>query len=80
MRKSIIGLLISILFLSLFLAGCANQKKDSAYDIYYLNMDATKIIPEAYEPSVTTTTSLIADFLDKLSRDSQGCVCKWLQL
>lgn len=69
MRKSIIGLLISILFLSLFLAGCANQKKDSAYDIYYLNMDATKIIPEAYEPSVTTTTSLIADFLDKLSEE-----------
>lgn len=69
MRKSIIGLLLSVLLISLFLVGCTNQKKDSAYDIYYLNMDATKIIPESYEPSGNSTTSLIAEFLDKLSED-----------
>ena len=62
---------IGCLFLSLLLVcsivGCdTEEQKEGEYKIYYLNMDKTKIVPEAYDSSGVTGEALAMELLERL--------------
>jgi len=67
MRKRIMCLLLSLMVV-LSLVGCGNETKaEGEYQIYYLNMDKTKIVSEGYDSSGATGEKLIEELLAKLS-------------
>lgn len=66
MKKRWISILL-ILSIILSLTGCGFGGKDEGeYQIYYLNMDMTKIIPEEYDSDSKGRDELIEELLGKL--------------
>lgn len=60
--------LIFILIALSILVGCDKKADDSAYKVYYLNMDATSVLEEGYNPSSTDLPAeeLAAELLGRL--------------
>ena len=66
MWKKIMCLLLSLTML-LSLSGCGqNEEKKGEYQVYYLNMDRSKIVPEEYDSSGAEAEELIEELLTKL--------------
>ena len=67
MKKRILSILL-LFSLLLSLVGCAKQGNESGeYQVYYLNMDMTKIISEEYDSSGATGDELIQELIDRLA-------------
>lgn len=66
MRKRILSILL--VFVMMFtLVGCReNAAKEGEYDIYYLNMDKTKLVAEKYDSSGATGEELLWELLARL--------------
>lgn len=66
MKKRWLSLLL-VFSMLLSLTGCSfGGKEKGEYQIYYLNMDMTKIVPEEYDSSGATGDELIEELLTKL--------------
>ena len=66
MRKRIICILLSLLLL-LSLTGCGNNnEKKGEYQVYYLNMEMSKIVAEEYDSTGAEREDLIEELLTKL--------------
>lgn len=66
MWKKATCLLLSFIVL-LSMTGCGqNQKEEGEYQVYYLNMDMSKIVPEEYDSSGSEGEELIEELLTKL--------------
>lgn len=66
MWKKIMCLLLSLTML-FSLSGCGqNEKKEGEYQVYYLNMDRSKIVTEEYDSSGAEGEALIEELLTKL--------------
>ncbi len=69
MKKRIISLLLVLLVLVTF-TGCNDEPGTSGeYQIYYFNIDKTKIEPEDYDSTGTTKEELIQELLTALQSD-----------
>lgn len=66
MKKRWLSLLL--VFTMIFsLTGCSlGGKEKGEYQVYYLNMDMTKIVPEEYDSSGSTGEELIVELLERL--------------
>lgn len=69
-KKMSIGLILAML-VSLLLGGCAGDKKSGGIQLFYLNMDVTKIVPVEYELKASDTEGQIEELLDKLASDPE---------
>ena len=68
MWKRIMSFILS-LALILSLTGCAqNENKQGEYQVYYLNMDTSKIVAEGYDSSGAEGEALIEELLIRLHR------------
>lgn len=68
MNKRFISLLL-VFVLLLSMTGCGNKRpEDGEYQIYYLNMDITKIVPEAYDSTGATGEQMVRELLDRLAK------------
>lgn len=66
MKKRWLSLLL-VFSVLLSLTGCGfGGKKEGEYQVYYLNMDMTKIVPEEYDSSGATGDELVEELLTKL--------------
>lgn len=66
MKKRMICLLL-VFSLILGLCGCGEEeKKEGEYQVYYLNMDMTKIVSEGYDSTGATGEDLIKELLTRL--------------
>ena len=66
MWKKIMCLLLSLMVLLTF-TGCGErEEKKGEYQIYYLNMDMSKIVAEEYDSTGVEGEALIKELLDKL--------------
>lgn len=66
MKKQVFSVIL-LFSLLLSLTGCGQQgQEEGEYQVYYLNMDMTKIVPEEYDSSGATGDELIQELLDKL--------------
>lgn len=62
-----------LLLVSFFAAGCSQESEEkSAYHVYYLNKEITKIVGKAYEPEAEAkdTNAMIDELLMQLATDS----------
>ena len=54
--------------LLLMISGCGNKGKQSGeYQIFYLNMENTKLVPEFYDSTGATGEELVAELIERLS-------------
>ncbi len=68
------SVVLLLLFIAVSIAGCGNQKEESsAYSIFYINKDITKIVKQPYEPvsDITDTNAMIDEFLGQLKTDPE---------
>ncbi|MBR2045796.1 MAG: GerMN domain-containing protein [Agathobacter sp.] len=66
MKKRFVSMLL-LFAMMLTLVGCREKEaKDGEYDIYYLNMDKTKLVTEQYDSSGATGEELIMELLGRL--------------
>ncbi len=66
MYKRLMCVLLSIVML-FSLSGCNNnEKKEGEYQIYYMNMDRTKLVAEVYDSTDATGEELVQELLTKL--------------
>ena len=66
MRKKLLYLLLSIMML-LLLTGCDEEQQEKGeYQIYYLNMERSKIVAEEYDSTGAEGEQLIQELLTKL--------------
>ena len=66
MKKRVMCVLLSLLMVLSF-TGCNDEEKRAGeYQIYYLNMDRTKLVTEEYDSSGATGEELVMELLDKL--------------
>lgn len=66
MKKRILSILL-LLAMVLSLVGCnQNSTKEGEYDIYYLNMDKTKLVKEKYDSSGATEEELLWELVECL--------------
>lgn len=66
MKKRVLSILL-LFSLLLTLTGCHPQGRESGeFQIFYLNMEKTKIVPEEYDSSGATGDELIQELLTKL--------------
>lgn len=66
MRKKILSILLSFVMLC-SLVGCGHEEKEEGeYQIYYLNMDKTKLVPEAYDSTGAEGEKLLMELLERL--------------
>lgn len=49
--------------------GCSGQKNHGGFQMYYLNMDVTKVVPVSYELKASDTDGEIREVLDALASD-----------
>ena len=69
--KKIAGWLSFIFLVSLF-TGCGRQETDdSAYHIYYLNKEKTKVVEQPYDLKEGKTEDMIATLLDALCTNTE---------
>ena len=66
MKKRILSMLL--IFVLLFTLGGCNQekRKEGEYQIYYLNMDRTKLVSEAYDSTGAEGEELLMELLNQL--------------
>lgn len=66
MKKRILSILL--IFVMLFaLSGCnKEEQKEGEYQVYYLNMDRTKLIPEAYDSTGAEGEELLMELMERL--------------
>ena len=70
--KKIAGWLSLILLISLF-TGCGRQEADdSAYHIYYLNKEKTKVVEQSYDLKEGKTDAMIAELLEALCTNTDS--------
>lgn len=67
MKKKIFATLF-LLVTMLLLVACGNQKNDEQPVVFYLNADATKIVPQDIELKATDTVGQIQELLDALQQ------------
>ena len=62
-----------ILFLICTIVGCSKDKEESNYYIYYLNMDATSVLREEYQPVCKTGNAeeLTKELLERLQGEPE---------
>lgn len=66
MKQRLYCILLCVVLL-FSLAGCnQNEAKEGEYQIFYLNMDKTKVIPEAYDSTGATGMDLVMELLERL--------------
>jgi len=66
MKQRIMSLLL-ILVMTLSVTGCNNEERqEGEYEIYYLNMDRTRIVPEEYDSTGVTGEELARELLECL--------------
>lgn len=66
-----ICMLVLLTFFLLGIVGCqSGETVEAEYNIFYLNKEATKLVPVAYEPTAETDTGMLEDMIDKLNSDS----------
>lgn len=59
--------LLLFLVLLLSMTGCSNEEvKEGEYQIYYTNMDRTKLVPESYDSTGAKGEALVQELLEKL--------------
>ena len=67
MKKKILCLLLVFVMLLSF-AGCDNETREKGeYQVFYLNMDITKITPEEYDSTGVTGEELVKELLERLA-------------
>jgi len=72
MKKRVISTLL-VVFLLLFMTGCQeNTKPSGEYQIYYLNMDKTKIEPEEYDSTGASGEELVKELLRRLQSQPEN--------
>ena len=66
MKKRILCLILSFVMLC-SLAGCGqDKKKEGEYQIFYLNMDKTKLVSEAYDSTGAEGEALLLELVERL--------------
>lgn len=70
MRKKIVFLLAAVLLLVLF-GGCGGENKEKPVQLFYLNMDVTKISVEEYIPEAEGGIELAVELLEKLQSEPE---------
>ena len=66
MFKKMICLILSLTLL-LSLAGCGNgEPKEGEYQVYYTNMDRTKLVTEDYDSTGAQGEELVLELLEEL--------------
>ena len=66
MYKKILGIMLSLVMV-LSMTGCSKEEKaNGEYQIYYLNMDMSKIVAEGYDSTGAKGEALIEELLMKL--------------
>jgi germination protein M len=68
MRKlTVFGLILALVLV--MLCSCSGEKSDRTVQLYYLNMDLTRITAEEYTPVADTSLSLAEELLEKLQSE-----------
>lgn len=69
-----VQLLLAAMLLLFLAAGCSLTKseEESAYHVYYLNKEKTKIVNEEYEPKGVSAEQLIDEYIALLSKNSEN--------
>ena len=66
MKKRILSLLLVFVMLFSFVGCSKEEKKEGEYQIFYLNMDKTKLVPETYDSLETEGEALLLELLERL--------------
>lgn len=65
-KKILYGLLV--LGMLLLMTGCSNEtQQEGEYQVYYLNMDITKVVPQEYDSTGATGEELVWELLEQLA-------------
>ncbi len=71
MRKKIVFLLAALLMTGL-LTGCGGEDEEKTVELFYMNMDSTKITGEDYVPEAEGGLSLANELLQKLQSEPES--------
>lgn len=66
MKKRSFCMLLTLCVLLSFTGCNRHEAKEGEYQIYYLNMDRTSVVPEAYDSTGATGEALILELLERL--------------
>ncbi len=67
--------LLAVLAALILLAGCSGNgetKAPSEYFMYYLSLEANKVVENAYEPEASSGDEMIQEFVDRLNETPEG--------
>lgn len=70
MRKKVI-LTVLTLFMVLMLGACKDEKNQGSYQLFYLNIDGTKLETTYCDPAGTETNQIAEDLLARLKQDPE---------
>lgn len=69
MKKYIMGFLLFVL-MTLTLTGCREEQKENGeYQVYYFNIEKTRIVPEEYDSSGEKGEALVMELLERLQSE-----------
>ncbi len=71
MKQRILCLLLALVML-VSCTGCNNEQPEGEYNIYYLNMDRTKLVTESYDSTGVTGEELVWELLQQLKETPQS--------
>lgn len=67
--------LLAVLAALILLAGCSGNGETEApseYFMYYLSLEANKVVEKAYEPEASSGDEMIQEFVDRLNETPEG--------
>ncbi len=67
--------LLAVLAALILLAGCSGNGETEApseYFMYYLSLEANKVVENAYEPEASSRDEMIQEFVDRLNETPEG--------
>lgn len=67
--------LLAVLAALILLAGCSGNRETEApseYFMYYLSLEANKVVENAYEPEASSGDEMIQEFVDRLNETPEG--------
>ena len=67
--------LLAVLAALILLAGCNGNRETEApseYFMYYLSLEANKVVENAYEPEASSGDEMIQEFVDRLNETPEG--------